>query len=98
MPAARRRSAATGTARSSRATVSRSRASWRPASSSRGARSIASELAVAGIPVLLEVADQRRAEVAERLLARVGGHVGAEEVQRLLARSQRAPVGGGVDQ
>jgi len=45
-----------------------------------------SRRAVGGIPVLFEVADERGAEVAEGLLARVRGHVGAEEVERLLAR------------
>src|SRR5690349_12937369 len=97
-PAARSFSAAGGTAASSRATVSRRRVGWSSASRSRGARSIASEPAVAGIPVLLEVADERGAEVAEGLLARVGRHVGAKQVERLLAGPQRAAVRGGVDQ
>ena len=62
--------------------------------SARGARSIA---ALMGAPVLLEVADQRRAEVADRLLAAVRRHVLAEDVERLLADPQRAPVGDAAD-
>ena len=50
-----------------------------------------------GAPVLLEVADQRGAEVADGLLAAVCRHVGAEDVQRLLADPQRAPVGDAGD-
>src|SRR3954452_17229063 len=44
-------------------------------------------------PVLLEVADQRRAEVAPRLLAGVDAHVLPEDLERLLPDPQRAPVG-----
>ena len=50
-----------------------------------------------GAPVLLEVADQRGAEVADRLLAAVDRHVLAEDVERLLADPQRAPVGDAAD-
>src|SRR5438046_393044 len=53
--------------------------------------------ALMGAPVLLEVADQRRAEVARRLLARVDRHVLAEDVERLLADPQRATVGDAGD-
>src|SRR3954451_24819898 len=53
-------------------------------------RSIAS---LVGTPVLLEVADERGAEVADRLLAAVHGHVLAEDVERLLADAERLPVG-----
>jgi hypothetical protein len=48
--------------------------------------------------VLLEVVDERRAELAERLLAGVGGHVLAEQVERLLPHAHRGAVGGGVDE
>src|SRR4051812_19702170 len=57
-------------------------------------RSVAS---LVGTPVLLQVADQRGAEVAVGLLARVDAHVFAEDVQRLLADAQGAPVGDAAD-
>src|SRR4051794_38329989 len=52
-----------------------------------------SSASLVGTPVLLEVADQRRAEVARGLLAGVDGHVLAEDVERLLPDPERAPVG-----
>src|SRR6185369_9891637 len=46
------------------------------------------------VPVALEIGDQRRAEVAVGLLARVDREVGAERVERLLGDAKRAPVSG----
>jgi hypothetical protein len=48
--------------------------------------------------VILEVVDERRAELAERLLAGVGGHVLAEQVERLFPDAHRGAVRGGVDE
>ncbi len=53
--------------------------------------------AVRGVPVSLEVGNQRRAEVAVRLLARVDRHVAAEGVEWFLFDAQRPPVAGGAD-
>src|SRR4051812_6670323 len=47
-----------------------------------------SDASLVGTPVLLQVADQRGAEVTEGLLARVDAHVFAEDVERFLADSQ----------
>ena len=63
----------------------------------RGRVSTASQIrgsvaAVGGIPVLLEVADQRRTQVAVGLLARVRGHVLAK--QRRPAPGRRAARAG----
>src|SRR6478735_316176 len=85
------------------AIVVRRRSSWRSSSSSRGRVSagsqiFASEAAAVSVPVLLEVAHERVAEMAVGLLARVGGHVLAEQLDRLLPDPHRGPVGGGVDQ
>src|SRR5689334_16814425 len=44
------------------------------------------------VPVLLEIADQRRREMAIGLLARVDGHVAAELIERLLGDTKGAPV------
>src|SRR3954453_8035301 len=65
------------------------RSSWSVSSTVRGACSI---LTLMGAPVLLEVADQRRAEVADGLLAAVGRHVLAERVERFLADAQRFAI------
>src|ERR1051326_6479747 len=46
-----------------------------------------------GVPVALEVGDERGAVQAARLLERVSGHVAAERVDRLVGLAQRAPVG-----
>ena len=46
----------------------------------------------------LEVGDQGGAEVAEGLLARVQGHVGAKDVEGLDGDAHHAPVRGGVDE
>src|SRR5215213_4397339 len=85
------------------ATVARRRSSWtswRPSRGpvSTGSQTSASELALVCIPVLLEIADQRRAEVAVGLLAGEGGHVLPEDVKRLLSDANRAAIGRGVDQ
>src|SRR3954454_25248862 len=87
--AACRRSRIGATRASRRLTVVRSRSRWSASNSGRATRSIA---ALVGTPVLLEVADERRAEVAGRLLAGVDRHVLPERVQRLLADPQRPPV------
>ena len=90
-PAACRRSRVSGTASSRRATSPRRRSSCSSRRRSRGARST-SETAVACIPVALEVGDERGAEVAEGLLARVQRHVGCE--RRRAARRRRASCAG----
>src|SRR5207344_177013 len=46
------------------------------------------------VPVALEIGDQRRAEVAVGLLARIDREIGAEHVERLLGDAERAPVSG----
>src|SRR5437870_11455551 len=60
-----------------------------------------------GIPVALEVGNQRRAETAIGLVARIGRAVAAEQVERLLSdpegatiadRADRAGVGEAIDQ
>src|SRR6476646_10524624 len=48
---------------------------------------------LAGIPVALEVVDQRGAVEAAGLLPRIAAHVAAEEVERLLSLAQRLAVG-----
>ena len=58
----------------------------------RGVPDRRSEAAAVSIPVLLEVVDERRTQVAVGLLARVRGHVLAEQVERLLADPHRGPV------
>src|SRR5215470_14649301 len=58
---------------------------------------IASHLAAGGVPVALEIGDQRRAEMAERLLARIDREVIAEHVERLLGDADGAAVAGGAD-
>src|SRR3954469_17389879 len=93
-PASRSRAAIGATWPSTRATVSRSRSRCSASSSSRDARSIAS---LVSTPVLLQVADERRAEVADGLLAGVQRHVLAERVERLLADAHRPPVGDAAD-
>src|SRR5437764_14505388 len=51
-------------------------------------------LTLVGAPVLFQVADEGRAEVAVCLLAGVGGHVRLERRQRLLGHAQRLAVAG----
>src|SRR3954470_17183703 len=46
------------------------------------------------VPVALEIGNQRRAEVAVGLLARIDREVGAEHVEGLLGDAERAPVSG----
>src|SRR5947209_6262023 len=82
-----------------RATVARSRSSCSARSSPRGSDSTrASGGAIVGIPVLLQVSDQRRTEMAVGLLARIHAHVVAEQIERLLPLAQGSSVGGRVDQ
>src|SRR5262245_64689803 len=57
----------------------------------------ASHFALGRVPVALEVGDQRRAEMAERLLARVDREIIAEHVERLLGDADGAAVAGGTD-
>src|SRR5215510_6055319 len=52
---------------------------------------------VRGVPVFLEVRDERGTEMALRLLACVHRHVAAEEVERFLPRAECAPVARGAD-
>src|SRR5262249_28846732 len=68
--------------------------SWSVSSTVRGACSI---LTLMGAPVLLQVADQRGAEVAERLLAGVGRHVFAKGIQRFLTNAEGPPVRDAAD-
>src|SRR5437763_9975833 len=105
IPAWMSRSAPAGWPFRTRATVARRRSSWRAFSSSRGSVSAAShmrpprsEAAALSVPVLLAVAHERRAQMAVGLLARVGGHVLTEQVERLLPSADRAAVGRGIDQ
>src|SRR5258705_12793837 len=53
-------------------------------------------LPIVSIPILFEIADQRRTEMAIGLLAGIHGHVAAKRVQRLLRDAQRAPVSHGA--
>src|SRR5258708_17931455 len=55
-------------------------------------RNAVSRLAIVRIPILFEIADQCRTEMAIGLLAGIHGHVAAKPVQRLLRDAQRAPV------
>src|SRR5262245_37515088 len=75
--------------------VAYSRSRWSVRSSSRGRRS---ESALTSLPMLLEVAHERRAEVAVRLLAAERRHVPAKRVERLGADAQRTPVARRVDE
>src|SRR5258708_39847175 len=59
-------------------------------------RNAVSRLAIVRIPILFEIADQRRTEMAIGLLAGIHGHVAAKRVQRLLRDAQRAPVAHGA--
>ena len=45
----------------------------------------------------LEVGDQGRTEMTERLLARIDGGISAKQIERLRCNAERAPVGGGAD-
>src|SRR5690242_18219904 len=101
MPPEVSRSAPAGWAASTRAMVSCSRPSWSASISDRWSVSTllrGSDAALVGIPVALQVLHECGAEVAVRLLARVGGHVLAEQVEGLSTRPHRRPVGGRVDQ
>src|SRR6516225_4600983 len=103
IPAWCSRSAPSGWPVRTRPIVSCRRSSWSSCSSPRGSVSAASQMpaseaAAVSVPVLLEVAHEGGAEVAIGLLARVGGHVLAEQVERLLAGPDRAAVRRGVDQ
>src|SRR5919204_5524693 len=53
--------------------------------------------AVLRVPVALQIADQRRAEVAISLFARIDGEIGAESIKRLLRDANRAPVARSAD-
>src|SRR6185437_15136943 len=86
---------------STRSTVERNRSSCSSRSvpsCSVSAGSQISDAALVRIPVLLEIANQRGAEVAVGLLARERGHVLAEDVERLLPDADPAAVGGGRDE
>src|SRR5437764_687098 len=60
--------------------VARNRSACNERSASRGSCSTGSNSALVRIPVLLEVPDQGRAQVAVRLLAAIGGHVLTEHL------------------
>src|SRR3954470_9617884 len=101
MPALASRAEIGGCPAIARPTVRRSRSSWSSRSGSRGpvstgSQADASELALAGIPVLLEVADEGRAQVAVGLLPGEGRHVLAEDVERPLADAEGTAVAGRV--
>src|SRR5215831_3119478 len=53
-----------------------------------------SESAILCVPMLFEIGDQRRAEMTISLLARVDGHVVAEEIERLFSHTKSAPIAG----
>src|SRR6266852_3733971 len=55
-------------------------------------RNAVSRLPIVSIPILFEIADQRRTEMAIGLLAGIHGHVAAKHVQRLLRDAEGAPV------
>ena len=64
----------------------------------RGAdRAAALNLALRRVPVLFQIGDQRRAEMAIGLLSGIDRHVAAERVERLFADAEGAPVAGGAD-
>src|SRR5438552_10906047 len=46
------------------------------------------------IPVALEIGDERRTEIAIGLVARIGGAIAAEEIERLLGDAEGTAVGG----
>src|SRR4029077_9027765 len=56
-----------------------------------------SDLPIPGVPIALEVGDERRAEVTIGLLARVNGGIAAKEIERLLTNSEGAAVADGAD-
>src|SRR3954452_2641126 len=56
-----------------------------------------SHLPLLRVPVLLEIGDQRRGEVAIGLLARINRHVAAELIERLLRHADGTPVTGCTD-
>src|SRR6185437_10745332 len=104
MPARLSRSAPSGCPFSTWAIVARRRSSWRLCSSSRASVSAGSQIfgfsetPAVSVPVLLEVAHERGTEVTVGLLVGVGGHVLAEQLDRLLPNPHRGAVCGGVDQ
>ena len=49
------------------------------------------------VPLALEIGDQRRAEMAIGLIARVGGEIAAKQIERLLADADGAAVRRGAD-
>src|SRR5258708_27605178 len=55
-----------------------------------------SALAAARVPVPLEIGDQRRAEMAIGLLARIDRHIAAEGVERFLRDAEGAAIAGGA--
>src|SRR4051812_5700417 len=78
--------------------AARNRSACNERSASRGSCSTGSNSALVRIPVLLEVPDERGAQMAVRLLAAVRGHVLAKDVERLRRHAHRPPVGGSVDE
>src|SRR6266446_10540072 len=59
-------------------------------------RNAVSRLSVLSIPILFEIADQRRTEMAIGLLPGIDGHVAAKRFQRLLRDAEGAPVAHGA--
>src|ERR1044072_8971715 len=70
---------------------------WISAPAYLGRKYEALHLPLLRVPVLFEIGDQRRAEVAIGLLARVDRHVAAELVERVLGHTKRATVAGRAD-
>src|SRR3954447_20843604 len=56
-----------------------------------------SGLSLHRVPMALEVGDQRRAEMAERLLAGIERQITPEQIERFLADAEAAPVGHRAD-
>src|SRR6185437_1633533 len=54
-------------------------------------------LPVLGVPVPFEIRNQRGAEMALRLLARIDGAVAAEQIERLLGDAKRTAIADGAD-
>src|SRR5262249_4725260 len=56
-----------------------------------------SDFSLCGVPVLFQVGDQSRAEMAIGLLTAVDCHVAAEQIERLFADPNGTPVTGSAD-
>src|SRR5215471_14870270 len=55
------------------------------------------DFSLRGVPVLFEICNQCRAEMTVGLLTTIDSHIAAENIERLLADAEGAPVAGGAD-